>query len=303
MMRLIAAMENRSQVRKTGLGLTRALLPTMLLAPLALIWGCAGVVSGKNSNTAPPPQTFNISGTIGPTAGGGGATVTLSGAASGTTTANSSGAYTFTGLANGTYAVTARRTGYTFSPTSQSATVNGASVNGVNFTATPQQGQTFSLSGTITPTAGGGGATVTLSGAANAVTTANSSGAYTFPGLGNGTYTVAPSQIGYSFSPATQNATVSGTNVTGVNFTATVVQAHSAALSWTASTSSVSGYNIYRSTVSGGSYTKVNSSPVSGVSYIDSTVQGGTTYFFVTTAVDGSGNESSFSNEVQAIIP
>jgi hypothetical protein len=32
-------------------------------------------------------------------------------------------------------------------------------------------------------------------------------------------------------------------------------------------------------------------------------VQGGTTYFFVTTAVDGSGNESTFSNEVQAIIP
>jgi fibronectin type 3 domain-containing protein len=65
----------------------------------------------------------------------------------------------------------------------------------------------------------------------------------------------------------------------------------------------VSGYNVYRSTVSGGSYTKVNSSPVSGVSYTDSTVQGGTTYFFVTTAVDGSGNESTFSNEVQAIIP
>src|SRR5260370_39025964 len=110
--------------------------------------------------------------------------------------------------------------------------------------------------------------------------------------MGNGNYTVAPSQIGYSFSPATQNATVSGTNVTGVNFTATVVQAHSAALSWTASTSSVSGYNIYRSTVSGGSYTKVNSSPVSGVIYIYSTVQAGTTYFFLTTAVDGIGTES-----------
>src|SRR5258708_39807508 len=101
MMRLIAAMENRSQVRKTGLGLTRALLPIMLLAPLALIWGCAGVVSGKNSNTAPPPQTFNISGTIVPTTGGGGAAVKLSGAGSGTTTASTSGAYTVTRLAHG----------------------------------------------------------------------------------------------------------------------------------------------------------------------------------------------------------
>jgi hypothetical protein len=263
----------------------------------------ANVAASSFTATAQQGQTFSISGTISPTAGGGGATVTLSGAASDTTTANSSGAYTFTGLANGTYAVTPSRTGYTFSPTSQNATVSGANVTGVNFTATAQQGQTFSISGTITPTAGGGGATITLSGAGSAVTTGASSGTYTFTGLGNGTYSVAPSQIGYTFSPATQNATVSGANVTGVNFTATAVQAHSAALSWTVSTSLVSGYNVYRSTVSGGPYTLMNTSLFTLPTFTDSTVQTGQTYFYVTTAVDGSGIESVFSSEVKALIP
>jgi len=75
------------------------------------------------------------------------------------------------------------------------------------------------------------------------------------------------------------------------------------ALSWTASTSTVSGYNIYRSTTSGGSYVKVNGSLVSGLSYNDTTVQSGTTYYYVATAVDTSGDESVDSNQATAVIP
>jgi hypothetical protein len=78
---------------------------------------------------------------------------------------------------------------------------------------------------------------------------------------------------------------------------------HSVALTWVASTSTVSGYNIYRGTQNGGPYTLINSGLVSLLTYTDSTVQAGTTYFYVVTAVDGSGNESSFSNQVQAVIP
>jgi len=78
---------------------------------------------------------------------------------------------------------------------------------------------------------------------------------------------------------------------------------HSVALSWNASTSTVSGYNIYRSTLSGGSYLRINSSVVAGLSYTDSTVQNTTTYYYVTTAVDSTGNESTFSNQVSAAIP
>jgi len=259
-------------------------------------------VTGVNfTATQQTNPTFSISWTISPTAGGSGATVTLSGAASATTTANSSGSYTFTGLANGAYTVTPSNTGYTFGPVNQAVTVNGANITGVNFTASANP--TFSISGTISPTAGGDLATVTLSGAANATTTANGSGNYTFTGLANGAYTVTPSNTGYTFGPVNQAVTVNGANITGVNFTATAQQAHSVALTWDASTSTISGYNVYRSTISGTGYTKINSSLVPALAYTDTTVVNGTTYYYVTTAVDASGNESVNSNEVSAPIP
>jgi hypothetical protein len=65
----------------------------------------------------------------------------------------------------------------------------------------------------------------------------------------------------------------------------------------------VSGYNVYRSTVSGSSYVRLNGALVGGGSYTDSTVSNSTTYFYVTTAVDPTGAESSFSKEAQAVIP
>ena len=254
-------------------------------------------------NFAATAQTFGISGTITPTSGGGGATVALSGAASASTIADSSGRYSFSGLANGMYAITPNHTGYTFSPGTQAATVNGANVSGINFSATVQSGSTYSISGTISPTVGGNGAMVALSGAASGSTIADGLGNYTFAALGNGTYTVTPTNTGYTFSPVNQSATVNGTNVTGVNFTASPQVTHTVGLSWNASASVVAGYNVYRSTVSGQSYTRMNGSYVGGLSYLDSSVQNGLTYYYVTTAVDSSGIESVYSNEVSAKIP
>jgi len=247
--------------------------------------------------------TFGISGTLSPAAGGSGAVVTLSGAAAATTTADSAGNYTFTGLVNGTYAVTPSRAGYTFNPSIQTATVNGANVTGLNFTATVQGGQTFSISGTISPTAGGAGATVILSGAAGATTITNGAGNYTFPGLASGSYSVTPNNTGFTFTPASQNVTITTANVTGVNFAAAAQQSHSVALTWNASTSTVSGYNVYRSTVSGTSYVRINSFLNTGLSFTDMAVQNGSTYYYVTTALDAAGSESVFSNEVSAVIP
>ncbi len=100
----------------------------------------------------------------------------------------------------------------------------------------------------------------------------------------------------------TSNATGSpSTIVLSASGVATVT--HSVSLSWTASTSAVSGYNVYRSTASGAGYTKVNGGLVSVVNYTDSTVANGTTYYYVTTAVDASGLESINSNEAVAVIP
>jgi hypothetical protein len=280
----------------------RVVLSVLALLSTVVAWGCSGIVSGQNSTAAQtPPQTYSISGTIGPGAAGSGATVTLSGAANATATANSSGNFTFGGLANGTYTITPSRAGYTYSPTSLNVTVSGASITtGLSFTASSL---TFSVAGTISPATTGSGATVTLSGAAAASTSADGSGNYTFTGLANGTYAVTPSRTGYTFNPSTQPATVSGVDVTGVNFTATAQTPHSVALTWSGSTSTVSGYNVYRSTVSGAVYAKINASLVAVLNFTDSTVLNSTTYYYVTTAVDSSGNESTFSNEVQAIIP
>ena len=77
---------------------------------------------------------------------------------------------------------------------------------------------------------------------------------------------------------------------------------HTVLLSWNASTSAT-GYNVYRSAASGSGYARVNSSLDGSLSYTDASVQTGQSYFYVTTAVDASGQESAYSSEVSAVIP
>jgi hypothetical protein len=81
---------------------------------------------------------------------------------------------------------------------------------------------TYTLSGTISG-AGGNGATVNLTGFATATTTANASGNYSFTGLYNGSYTVTPSKTGYTFTPSSRSATISGSNSTVSSFTSTAI--------------------------------------------------------------------------------
>jgi len=116
--------------------------------------------------------------------------------------------------------------------------------------------------------------------------------------------TFTPSVAGSASGTVTVTSNATG-SPTAITLSGTGVQAttHSVSLNWTASTSTVSGYNVYRSTTSGSGYTKINSGLVSSVSYSDTTVVNGTTYYYVTTAVDASGNESTYSNEASAVIP
>jgi hypothetical protein len=182
----------------------------------------AVTLSGANAtgiNFTATAQTFSLSGTASPVAIGGGITISLSGAASNTTTTDSSGNYTFTGLASGSYTVTPSKIALTFAPTSQAATINGANVTGINFTATAQ---TYSISGTISPATSGSGVAVSLSGVVSKSVMADANGNYAFTGLVNGGYSVAPSKSGVSFSPSSQPVTISNASVTGINFTASV---------------------------------------------------------------------------------
>jgi HYDIN/CFA65/VesB-like, Ig-like domain/Abnormal spindle-like microcephaly-assoc'd, ASPM-SPD-2-Hydin len=78
---------------------------------------------------------------------------------------------------------------------------------------------------------------------------------------------------------------------------------HAVSLRWNPSTSAVVGYNVYRSSTSGGPYTKVNPILEASTNYVDSSVLGGKTYYYVSTAVKSGGAESQYSNQMQAVIP
>jgi fibronectin type 3 domain-containing protein len=74
-------------------------------------------------------------------------------------------------------------------------------------------------------------------------------------------------------------------------------------LSWSASTSGdVAGYNVYRGP-NGTTWTKINSSLVGPTLYSDSAVASGTKYYYATTAVNTSGDESSKSTPIEVVVP
>jgi Fibronectin type III domain len=82
--------------------------------------------------------------------------------------------------------------------------------------------------------------------------------------------------------------------------------APTAALSWTATTSSsAAGYRVYFGTDSGSYLQNAGGGVNVGftTSYTLTGLQSGKTYYFVVVAVDASGNESAFSNEVSKRIP
>jgi hypothetical protein len=133
---------------------------------------------------------------------------------------------------------------------------------------------------------------------------------------GGGAVTLAPGQsttVGVQFAPTTEGAANGSVNILSSASGASSVSLsgngvapsvpHAVDLNWGASTSSVAGYNVYRSAASGSSYAKLNGSLVGGVSYVDSNVQSGQTYYYVATSVDASGNESIYSNEVSVVVP
>jgi hypothetical protein len=165
-------------------------------------------------------------------------------------------------------------------------------------------GTTESLSGTITAS----GASITISSISSTSSQFNLGG-LTLP------VTIAAGQsapFSITFAPQTSGA-ASGSfsfvsnasnspSTESVSGTGQTVQ-HTVALSWNASTSSVSGYNVYRSAAASGPYSKLDSSLDPATSYSDSTVQSGQTYYYVTTAVDSAGLESGYSNQVAVQVP
>ena len=117
------------------------------------------------------------------------------------------------------------------------------------------------------------------------------------------TLTFAPTTTGTASANISFFTSASSSTSETASGTGATIQ-HTVDLSWNASTStSIVGYNVYRASSAGGTYTKINSSVNPSMTFSDSTVQSGKTYYYVTTAVDLNGAESSFSNQVQAVVP
>lgn len=157
--------------------------------------------------------------------------------------------------------------------------------------------------------------TLTNSGAVNitvsSVTVAGSG--FNASGISNGEI-ITPGQVvtlNVTFAPSatgsiTDNVTIASdasNSPTTIGISGVGVLAHTATLSWTASPSTVIGYNVYRGSVSGGPYTLVNSSIVAGTQYVDPSVLAGQTYYYVATAVASGNTESTYSNQVVASVP
>jgi hypothetical protein len=101
-----------------------------------------------------------------------------------------------------------------------------------------------------------------------------------------------------SFSSNASNSQASE-SLTGVGTTTP----YSVSIWWNAS-SDVVGYNVYRSTSSSGSYSKINSALDANTAYTDSTVASGNTYYYAATSVNSTGQESTLSTPpVQAVVP
>jgi putative Ig domain-containing protein len=121
-----------------------------------------------------------------------------------------------------------------------------------------------------------------------------------------GTISGTPTASGsFSFIAKVTDSTTPTSQTATASLALTIASAtYAAVLNWTPSTSpDVNGYNVYRSAVSSSGYVKINSSPLGPSTYTDSTVVSGQTYYYVTTSVDTSGIESSYSDQVQAVIP
>jgi hypothetical protein len=164
-------------------------------------------------------------------------------------------------------------------------------------------GSTASQSGKLTA----GGASVTI-------TSANSSSSeFTLSGISLPKTLAAGQSVSYSvaFTPKTSgtaSATLSfasnASNATeSLSGNGVSVVQHTVSLNWSPSTSQVNGYNVYRGSTAGGPYAKLNSTPDPNTAYSDGTVASTHTYYYVTTAVNSSGQESSYSNQVQVSVP
>jgi hypothetical protein len=127
-------------------------------------------------------------------------------------------------------------------------------------------------------------------------------------GTNAGTVTASVNLAGLTVGTYNATITVAAAGATTKTLPLTLVvnptvTSSSAMLTWNAnSESDLAGYKIYRATATGAYGVPLAIVPTGTSGYVANGLQIGTTYFFVITAYDNSGNESAFSSEVSKSI-
>ena len=254
-----------SQVTVTGTGFSTTNNASISLAPSQSA-DIAVVFQPAAAGNASGSLSMDVAGASNP------ATVSLSGTGSSGTTPAAQLSVSPTTLAFGSVNVgTSKNLTGTLQATNADVTVasaawngSGYAVSGITFPATVKAGTSKSFTVTFTPPAGG----------------------------------AASGQVSFT-SNAANSPAVQSLSGTGVQ---TALQ-HTVSLTWIPSTSTVSGYNVYRGDQSGGPYARLNPSLRTSTNYADSTVQSGHVYYYVATAVDSNAVESAYSGEVATVVP
>jgi len=186
------------------------------------------------------------------------------------------------------------------SPSTLTANVSSLNFGKTGLAASAQQAVTLTNTGSSSVSISGvsvSGAGFTAGGSASGITVSPSHSTTV-------SATFTPFTIGSLAGSLTITSNAKNSPVTiALSGTGVTSSTHSVALSWSASSSTVAGYNVYVSPSSAGPYSLLNSSPVPSTSYVDTNVLAGDTYYFRITSVSPSYQESAPSATVQAVIP
>jgi hypothetical protein len=266
--------------------------------------------AATQGGTNPATQTVTISNTGGgtlswsasdnatwltasPTSGTGNGTVTLS-VITGTL---ATGSYSGTVTLSGATGVTPVTVPVTFTLTA----APNISLNPSSLTYAATQGAANPTNQTVSLANTGGTLNWTVSDSASWLSVSPASGsssstlttAVNTSGLAGGTYN----------GTITVSATGSSSKTVAVTLTVGAPTTSSATLTWSPNTDSdLAGYKVYRATASGAYGAALATVPAGILTYQATGLSANTTYFFVITAYNSSGSESSFSNEVSKSI-
>jgi IPT/TIG domain-containing protein len=259
-----------------------------------------GTSGSTSTSSSTPIAVSGASPTAGPTSGGTVVTITGTGFQAGASVA-------FGAASSTAVTVTSSTEIDAISPPASSGTVAITVTNPDGQSTSLPSGFTYSSGLTlssISPSTGPvtGGTTVTLLGSGF-----QSGASVSFGGIAATSVKLVSSTEIQAVSPVSPAGTVTivvtNSDSQGGTLESAFTYYHTVGLAWTDSSTAVSGYNVYRSSTSGGPYARLNSNLVSGTSFSDLSVEAGHTYFYVTTAVNTSNEESSYSNQAQAVVP